>query len=301
MDPGTPGPVKPRTPDGAAFQGAARASRRAPLAVAVATGLFLAIALIAGQLGPTDDRASPPPLAATSVPSATSAATPSVAPSVLEIPARDPSVTPIPDRALSPAGGPITLAPAGSSSIEVSATVPDGWSRAGPSMVVLARDGGRPSVSLSAWIVADVFALPCRWSSGPVVDPALLSTAVGQAEALAAWWGQDPRAPLLTNAPIAPLATRPTPGSIAGRHAWLVGVLVPRAFDFDLCDGNQLVLWRAANGAVRATTAQGELHRLHVLDLDGTILVIDATSSTSASVDDQTALLRVISSMRIGP
>ena len=299
MDPGTPDPRGRRAPDGAAFQGAARASRRAPLAVAAATGGFLAIALIAGRLGQTDDRSSPPPSSPISAPSATATSAPSTAPSIFEIPARDPTVTPIPDRVLSPISGAITLTPAGSSSVEVSATVPDGWSHAGPSMVVLSRDGGPPSVSLSAWIIADVFALPCRWSSEQFVDPALLSSAAGQAEALAAWWGQDPVAPLMTNVPIAPLATRPMRGSIAGRNAWLVSVLVRREFDFDACDGNQLVLWRAANGAVRATTEQGQLHRLHVLDIGSSVVVIDATSSTSASIDDQTALLRVISSMRI--
>ncbi len=219
----------------------------------------------------------------------------------VEIPERDPSVTPIPDRPLSPISGAITLTPAGSSSVEIALMVPDGWSSAGPSMVVLAPDGGRPSVSLSAWIIADVFAVPCRWSSEVMVDPSLLSSAAGQAEALVAWWGQDPRAPLLTNVSIAPLATRPTRGSIAGRNAWLVGVLVRRDFDYDACDGNQLVLWRAPNGDVRSATEPGQLHRLHVLDVGGPIVVIDATSSTSASVDDQTALLRVISSMSIGP
>ena len=219
-----------------------------------------------------------------------------------EPPSRDPIATPFP--AIDPVpvqAGPVELTPAGAPSIRVTVSVPDGWALAGGATLIRRGSADAPAVAIGAWVIEDVFIYPCRWASDEVVDTALMHSADGQAAALAAWWGQDPGKPPNSNALIAPIANRPTLGSIAGRNAWFVDVLIRREFDFSACDGGQLVLWRAGTGAVRSTTEQGQLHRLWALDIDGIVLVIDATSSTAASIDDQTALLRVISSMVIEP
>lgn len=298
-------PVDERPPETAVFSGTApRAGRRGPVAAIVAGVALVAVAIVTGQAAPTPGP-TPRPAASPTAAAATTSPAVTLAPDVgtaLLVPARDPAATAVPPPALTPAdAGPVDLVATGAPGIRVTVTVPEGWSRAGDAAVVLPDAAGGASVSLSAWVIEDVFAFPCRWASGEVVDPELLATAAGQAEALSAWWGQVPGSPPNTNAAIAPIAIRPTPGSIAGRSAWSVEVLIRRQFEFEVCDGDQLQLWRAVDGTVRATTERGQLHRLWALDLDGRVLVIDATSSTSAAIDDQTALLRVISSMSIEP
>lgn len=297
-------PVDERPPETAAFSGTARAGRRGPLAAIVGGVALVAIAIVTGQAAPTPGPTPPPAASPTAAP-ATAPPTRTLAPdvgTVLIVPARDPAASAVPPPDLTPAdAGPVELVAAGAPGIRVTLTVPEGWSRAGDAAVVLPDAAGVARIGLSAWVIEDVFAFPCRWASGEVVDPELLATAAGQAEALSAWWGQVPGSPPNTNAPIAPIATRPALGSIADRSAWSVEVLIRREFEFEVCDGDQIQLWRAADGTVRATTERGQLHRLWALELDGRVLVIDATSSTSAPTDDLAALRRVISSMSIVP
>ena len=133
-------------------------------------------------------------------------------------------------------------------------------------------------LSISAWTVQHVNLFPCRWTTPAFSDELFERTAEGQAQALSAWWGQDPNAPFSSNATIAPIATKPRATTIGGYPAWYVEVLVPSVFDFSQCDGGQLVLWRTADGDVRYALGPGELDRLWVVDIHGTPIVIDAGS-----------------------
>lgn len=223
--------------------------------------------------------------------------------------ALDPRVTPYATPGLTaggvPAGGTVLFAAGAPSILPVFLDLPDGWSRAGSSMIVRSPTAeaapGAPAaaagLSVSAWVIQDVFAFPCRWSSGVVIEPSLLGTAAGQARALSAWWGQDPGKPPGSNSPIAPVATRPRPTTFADREAWELEVLVLRGFEFDRCDGGQLVLWQTAAGDVRTGSEPGELHRLTVVDLSGTIVVIDAASFPVASVADEATLGTILESI----
>src|SRR4029077_12883893 len=118
---------------------------------------------------------------------------------------------------------------------------------------------------------------------------ALMRTAEGQAEALSAWWGQDPGALPYWNSKIAPLATKPRPVKIQGYPAWSLQVLIPSGLDLTQCDAGQLILWETATRDVRSSVP-GEFHRLWVVDVDGESIVIDAASSLVTSSRDAAEL-----------
>ena len=156
-------------------------------------------------------------------------------------------------------------------------------------------------LSISAWTVQHVNLFPCRWTTPAFSDELFDRTAEGQAQALAAWWGQDPNAPFSSNATIAPIATKPRATTLGGYPAWYVEVLVPSVFDFSQCDGGQLVLWQTAGGDVRYALGPGELDRLWVVEIDGTPIVVDASLPVMASSADEAALQRVVDSIAIKP
>lgn len=217
-------------------------------------------------------------------------------------PTRNPSAEPLP---VLPAfdwpAGEVRLVPPGPAPTAVTLTLPDGWSRAGTTMV-MKRSGtsGGASVSLSAWQVRQVDTFACRWSSQPRSDVASSDPTATMAQALSSWWGQDPRDPPASNAAIAPLASTPRVTSFAGQAAWSLDVLIPRGLDLTECDGGQLILWEAANGDVRIALP-GELHHLWVVDVPGGPIVLDATSSAAASQADRFELQEVIGSIVIEP
>ncbi len=96
---------------------------------------------------------------------------------------------------------------------------------------------------------------------------------------------------------IAPVATRPEPTTIRGLDAFEVGILVLSGFDFAACDANQLVFWETADGAARLGLGPGELHRLWVVDVDGTIVVVDAATFTGTSAADRAELQAITDSV----
>ncbi len=208
----------------------------------------------------------------------------------------------VPDLVAVPAGaGTTRLIPAGSMPVGLDVTLPDGWERASAAMYVNPTSRASVGLSISAWTVRHVNLFPCRWTTPAFSDELFDRTAQGQAQALSAWWGQDPNAPVSSNATIAPIATKPRPTHIAGYPAWYIEVLVPSVFDFSQCDGGQLVLWQTANGEVRYALGPGELDRLWVVDIDGTPIVIDAGLPVMASSADEAALQRVVDSIAIKP
>lgn len=295
MDPG----------EGAAFEGAANVRRRGPIALVLAGVAVVAFAVLTRPPDappPAPDPSGPPPSAAVAEPSSpapTLAPTLQPRPSALpDPPPRDPLATPYPTRVATPIeAGPVTIRPAGSTDISLPITVPDGWERVGDSMVVKSGGVSPGGMSFGAWVVQDVFVYPCRWSSRAFVDRSLLRTADGQAHALSSWWGQDPGAPPPSNVSIAPVATRPEPATVRGLDALEVGILVLSGFDFAACDADQLVFWEAADGTARLGLGPGELHRLWVVDVDGTIVVVDAATFPGTSTADRAELQAIIDSI----
>ncbi len=297
-------PDRRAEPEGAAFEGVARSDRRGALVILGLAAVVLGIALLTRESAPPDrDRAavaSASPQGSlgdgrTSSPRPTPTATGGA-------PERDPRVTPRPTFAAEPIeAGLTTLTPPGGSTIRATVDLPAGWARAGDGMVVRSGGGAPAGASLGIWAIERIFVFPCRWSSEVGVDPALMTTAAGQARALSAWWGQDPGAPPPSNVSIAPIATRPSEARFAGYDAWYLEVLVLRGFDFHACDGAQLVFWQATDGSVRYGLGRGELHRLAVVDVDGEVVVIDAASFPGTPAADLAQLEAIVESMVIEP
>jgi hypothetical protein len=229
------------------------------------------------------------------------AASPTAAPEAV-LPTRNAAAEPLSTLpAFDRPAGEARLVPPGPAAAAITLTLPDGWSRAGTTMVLKrSGDAGGPVVSLSAWQVRQVDTFACRWSSQPRSIEASTDPTATQAHALSSWWGQDPRDPPTSNAPVAPLASTPRVTSFAGHSAWSLEVLVPLGLDLAQCDGGQLVLWEAANGDVR-TGLPGELHHLWVVDVPGGPIVVDATSSPKASPTDRFELEVIIGSIYVEP
>ena len=288
------------------FTGSARRSRRGPAAVVLATIVFLGLALLTKQATsvvrvPVTSAVAEASGGATVLPSEIPTATP-IASDPAGPPARDPTARPHPTLVTVPAqAGTTRLVPAGSSPVSLAITLPDGWARASAAMYVGPASTASVGLSISAWTVRHVNLFPCRWTTPAFSDELFDRTAEGQAQALAAWWGQDPDAPFSSNATIAPIATKPRPTSIRDYPAWYVEVLVPSVFDLSQCDGGQLVLWQAADGDVRYAQGPGEVDRLWVVDVHGTPIVIDAGLPVMAPPADEAVLQRVIDSIAIKP
>ena len=273
--------------------------------VVLAAIAFLGAALLTKQATsvvsvPVPSAVARPSFAA-AVPSLNTSATPTAS-DLSDPPARDPTARPYPTFVAVPtAAGPTRLVPAGPAPVSAEVTLPDGWARASAAMYVRRASPGQVGLSIGAWTVQHVNRFPCRWTTPAFSDQLFDRTAAGQAQALAAWWGQDPNAPFSSNATIAPIATGPRATTLGGYPAWYVEVLVPSVFDFSQCDGGQLVLWQTADGDVRYALGPGELDRLWVVDIDDTPIVIDASLPVMATSADETALQRIVDSIAIKP
>jgi hypothetical protein len=217
-------------------------------------------------------------------------------------PSRNPTATPDPPFLAIPAApGPTELSPGGSTSVRLTIRLLDGWSKIGHTRY--ARSVGRaPALaSIGAWRIQHVHVFPCRWAAAVLADDQLMWTAAGQAQALSAWWGQDPGMPPDSNAPIAPVSTTPRPTTLVGYAAWYVEILIPSDFDLSECDGGQLILWDTANGPVRTALGPGELIRVWVVDVDGEPIVIEGSTFLGTSPADAAELQAVIDSIVIEP
>ena len=306
MQRGSSDPADDGAPQPVEFTGSARRSRRGPALVVVATIAFLGAALLTKQATSVVSAPVPSAVAQSSPAAPTAPSRPSSATSTASAPsgppARDPTARPYPIFvSVRAAAGATRLIPAGSSPVNVEVTLPAGWARASAAMYVTPASTSQVGLSISAWTVRHVNLFPCRWSTPAFSDELFERSAEGQAQALAAWWGQDPDAPFSSNATIAPIGTKPRATTLGGYPAWYVEVLVPSVFDLSQCDGGQLVLWQTADGHTRYALGPGELDRLWVVDIHDAPIVIDASLPVMASSADEAALQRIVDSIAIKP
>lgn len=293
-------------PDGAAFRGMARPSRRTPAVVALASLAVLVVALLTRQPEPAADvptarlsaagvSAQPQRAVAVASPPGPFVASPSptTAP-----PSLNPAVTPRPTAITTPTEpGTIQLRQAGSGLPRIDVVLGVGWMRATDGTIGKATGASQSRITIGAWILRSVHVFPCRWSAGDLADAQLMRTAEGQAQALASWWGQDAGMPPDSNAPIAPIATRPQSTTLAGYPAWSLEILIPSDFDMAACDGGQLILWESATGDVRFGLGPGELVRLWVVDVDGQPILIEGSTFLAQAPDDSAELDAIIRSL----
>jgi hypothetical protein len=308
-------PVERGASEGAAFRASAHASRRGPALVVFAAVAALAVAVLAKGAAPAPPLATVAPQG--SLPAIVAPVLPTASPTSVP-PPLDPSVTPLPTlvAAAAAAAGVTELVPGFSTPVRVTITLPAGWHRtsagmyikppdpapAGPDTAVPDTAVPDPGLSIGAWSIEHVYLYPCRWGTQVYADEPSKRTAADLADALAAFWGQDPSgAPFYSNSKLAPIASRPRPATIGGFDATYVEVLVPSDLDFSQCDGGQVILWRPVDGPLRYSLGPFEQNRLWVVDVNGDLVVIDASSPLTPSPADEKELQGVIDSVVIKP
>ena len=161
-------------------------------------------------------------------------------------------------------------------SVEVTFTVPAGWSRAPESPELagpIADDGG-----LSFWIVTDLFADPCRFDQG-ALDPPPGPSADDLANALVAQPGVD--------------AEPPSDIVVDGFAGKYVEYTTPAATDCPAFGP-----WETPNGVVMFPNTDA---RYWVLDVDGTRLVMLAYVWDVATQEGRAELEAIIDSVEITP
>jgi hypothetical protein len=290
---------------GAAFRAVANQSRKAPAVIALAALAVLAVALVTKQVArsestPTNTIPEPSALAKRSATAASDAAATVPSPGVALVPPdRNAAATPHPTSVFVPVeAGRVQLITDGQQ--RVSVVLPAGWEKATDWMYV--RRGVLPlPLSFSVWRLRQVNTFPCRWASGIVADPSWLDTAEGQARALSSWWGQDSGQTPMSNSPIAPLASKPLPTTMAAYSAWYLEVLIPTGLDLTRCDGGQLILWDSSDAAVRYTLGPSEVNRIWVINSDRGPIVIDAGLSLAASASQKAEIQAIIDSIELDP
>lgn len=186
--------------------------------------------------------------------------------------------------------------------VSVTISLPPGWESIGPGVYRKPDPAGRVGISVGVYQIEHVNMFPCRWSSGRFTDTAYPHTIAGLAEALSAFWGQDPdQTPFFSNSALAPIATKPAPATFGGYPASRLQILIPSTFDFSACDGGQLVLWQTTYDTVRTGLGPGEIDRLWVVGAHGGLVVVDAALPLLATPAQENELQAAVDSVRIGP
>ena len=125
----------------------------------------------------------------------------------------------------------------------------------------MVRKVGRVSQNaVSVWIIGDVYADPCKWSS-TLIDPPPVSSVDALAAALSTQQGVR-----------ASIPTDITVDGLAGKY---VERMVPAGTNLDECNGAEFRPWLDTDGGTRFVDP-GQEDLLWIVDVDGVPLVIDA-------------------------
>jgi hypothetical protein len=165
----------------------------------------------------------------------------------------------------------------------ISIDVPDGYKG---SDVGVGRLGVSGQMSVTAWVIGDVYADPCRWrttrldpSPGSSVD-ALVSALVDQRGVLTS---------TLTDV------------SVDGYAAKYLERKVPAGTDPADCDGGEFRPWLGTDGG-RRYLESGQRDSLWIIDVDGVPLLIDASlGAAGTSAQDRAEHIQIAESVRIDP
>jgi hypothetical protein len=140
----------------------------------------------------------------------------------------------------------------------VQITVPAGWEGfGGVAIVKNDRPGGDVVASIAFWPsqqVSQIYADPCNWKDG-FVEPQPAQEPAAIAEALA---NQPQRGD-----------AQPVDVSVDGHDGKMIELTVPR-IDLSQCDDGEVDSWLG-----RGHQVPGEIDRVYLIDVDGSLLVID--------------------------
>lgn len=159
--------------------------------------------------------------------------------------------------------------------VNVTLTVPEGWGNVQGYGVV--GEGATVVVWPSDAEAANVYADPCRWQDG-FVDPPVGPSVDDLATALA---DQPQRGDGV-----------PIDVSIDGHAGKMIELSVPDGISFADCDGGQFHTWQG-----RFQQAPGQVDRVHILDVGGQRVVIDAhfvPGTSDAELAEQQAIMDTI-------
>jgi hypothetical protein len=194
--------------------------------------------------------------------------------------ATPPSVAP-PTPSPTPAGGPHEFRLPGLPR-PVTLELPPGWSADGPLVSRRSSEEGTP-MSVSVWLVTEVYRDPCDWGAGTI--PAG-SRADALADALA---GQASR------------QARVSRVSIGDHTAVLVTTEVPDDLDIASCDEGEFRTWAPAHGRdARVQAGPGEIDEVYVLRVGKRVVVIDAAYFPDADSGEIAELHRIVASVQFG-
>jgi hypothetical protein len=175
-----------------------------------------------------------------------------------------------------------TTDPQFNTSHRITIDVPEGYSGWGSVGVFKdALDAGDTGVAM--WVVQDVYADACNWrgTRTPISSAADLASALARQQTL-----RIPRAP------------RPT--EFDGFTGMSMTMTTPTLAKIDGCDRGRFALWWG--GGQRYLNNPGESQDLWMLDIDGSVLVIDAPVGADAQLQDRDQVYGdLVGSIRIHP
>jgi hypothetical protein len=203
-------------------------------------------------------------------------------------PGSQPTATPIPTLpfgALEPGTYVVrTFDPDFDASYRITVSVPDGYESEGG--FVVQRRGRTGQMGVSAWMVGDVYADPCRWGSTRL-DPPPVSSVDALVAALASQRGVR--------------ASTPTDVTVDGFAGKYMERTVSAGTNLADCDGGQFRPWVSTGGGERFL-GPGQRDLLWIVDVDGVPLVIDASlGGPGTSAQDRAEHIQVAESVRIDP
>jgi hypothetical protein len=190
----------------------------------------------------------------------------------------DESIPPLPSGSVEP--GRYVFSDA---TVQLTIEVPDGYSSVGSAAVL--KDGFTQT-SVSTLAISDVYAHPCRWQGGALVDPSKISSTDGVVAALASQQGLR--------------VSARTDVTVDGHAATYLERRVPNGTDVSDCDLGEFHVYSSPDWGDR-WLANGQLQRLWIVDVDGVPLVIDASVLPGTSSEVREELQQIVESIQIDP
>jgi hypothetical protein len=166
---------------------------------------------------------------------------------------------------------------------QITIDIPDGFEA--PNAGTVLRIGRVSQHGVSAWVIGDVYADPCKWITTRV-DPPPVSSVDALVAALASQRGVR--------------ASTPTDVTLSGFDGTYMERTVPAGMNLDECNGAQFRLWLATDGGQRYVEPD-QYDLLWIVDVDGVPVLFDAALGKGTTAQDRAELIQIIETIRIDP